>query len=382
MRQIYETGTIAVRIPGRSVALLLAVFFGLACQSVAAQLTQQPADIAVAEVEQAMFTKGQTHYNQGLYGEAIVILNEFLVVYPHSAIKDLSLLWLGRSYLGQGDIANAEKIELRLRDVPDTALMSLYEDELRIARQNYAKAAAPSHSSRKEVAHTTADPAHDRSAPPALTSGLAHDSEPRPQPVAAIAPKLLPTIDLKEQVLSTDAPPIKAPIPLAAAKSAAVSGSANVPVVRREAEQRNEPRSLAQSNSKVTASSPPIMPPPATVSAPALQSRFEQVPGAVADGHVSYRLVMVNEGNGSASDLTIRVELDRSLAYAGSDLLPVRQELVSQRQILTFRLSSLAAGQTTVLQISVKPRENALATTGTKHTIFYKDSRGSFHLAQ
>src|SRR2546430_669462 len=91
-----------------------------------------------------MFTKGQTLYTQGFYSEAIVMFSESLLSYPQSIIKDLNLLWLGRSYLRQGDIANAEKIGRRLREIPDTSFVDIYDEELRIARQNYVKSGARS----------------------------------------------------------------------------------------------------------------------------------------------------------------------------------------------------------------------------------------------
>src|SRR5436190_1552015 len=70
------------------------------CPSQIASARLQPDGPDVpGEAEQGLFTKGQILYNQGLYSEAIVIFSEALKTYPNSLIKDLNLLWLGRSYL-------------------------------------------------------------------------------------------------------------------------------------------------------------------------------------------------------------------------------------------------------------------------------------------
>ena len=89
--------------------------------------------------EQALFVRGQSLYSQNLLHEAIAVFNDFLRAYPQSQIKDLALLWLGRCYLRVGDIGSAEQIGVRLRDTPETQFVSLYEEELRAARQSYVR---------------------------------------------------------------------------------------------------------------------------------------------------------------------------------------------------------------------------------------------------
>ncbi len=128
------------------------------------------------EAEHSMFVKGQTLYTHGLYGEAIVILSESLESFPNSSIKDLNLLWLGRSYLAQGDITNAEKTELRLRSIPDTPLLGIYEEELRRARQDYAKV-APSPVLKREPVNKP-----DRSM--SLETYKSHNAPPSLRPIA------------------------------------------------------------------------------------------------------------------------------------------------------------------------------------------------------
>src|SRR5437660_2050130 len=119
-----------------------------------------------SQAEQTMFTKGQSLYSQGLYGEAISVFNDLLKAYPKSLIRDLALLWLGRSYIRQGDVPSAEQVGLRLREIPDTPFVSFYEEELRVARQNYVRSAAPPDKSkpsrppqRLETKSTTAEAA-------------------------------------------------------------------------------------------------------------------------------------------------------------------------------------------------------------------------------
>jgi len=352
---------IAVRTQGRGVALMLALFFGLACQSISAQVNQQSSDLVVTEAEQTMFTKGQTLYNQGLYGEAIIILNDFLTVYPSSTIKDLSLLWLGRSYLGQGDIANAEKIELRLKDIPDTALVSLYEDELRIARQNYAKTAAPKPSGKKPVVPVSTGSGSDR----VPTKGVGHNTDP-----VATAPGTDKSTALSQ------------PLPRVSQPTATVTTNPPAQVSTGSPSDRVSTKTVSHSEPTASGTDKSIAAKPSSrVIAPILRSRFEEATRKGTNGLVSYRLLMTNEGNAPANDLTIRLELDPSLTYVSSDLLPLREELIGQRQILTFRLPAVEAGQTNAIQLSLRPRAAASAktTAQTKHSIFYKDSQGQFH---
>jgi uncharacterized repeat protein (TIGR01451 family) len=97
----------------------------------AAQQEDVPSD-----AEQAMFTKGQNLYNQGRYDQAATTLQEFLKTYPNSIITDLTLLWLGRSYMQLGKIAEAEQVGKQLRTIKDTPFSEIYEGELETARRD------------------------------------------------------------------------------------------------------------------------------------------------------------------------------------------------------------------------------------------------------
>lgn len=95
---------------------------------------QQESDVP-SDAEQAMFTKGQTLYNQGRYDQAAIVLRDFLKQYPNSIITDLTLLWLGRTYMQMGKIQDAEQIGQRLRAIKDTPFAEIYEGELQAARR-------------------------------------------------------------------------------------------------------------------------------------------------------------------------------------------------------------------------------------------------------
>jgi uncharacterized repeat protein (TIGR01451 family) len=94
---------------------------------------QQDSDIP-SDAEQAMFTKGQNLYNQGRYDQAVTVLQDFLKTYPRSIITDLTLLWLGRSFMQLGKLKDAEQVGQRLHTIKDTPFADIYDGELETAR--------------------------------------------------------------------------------------------------------------------------------------------------------------------------------------------------------------------------------------------------------
>lgn len=94
---------------------------------------QQDSDIP-SDAEQAMFTKGQNLYNQGRYDQAVTVLQDFLKTYQRSIITDLTLLWLGRSYMQLGKLKEAEQVGQRLHAIKDTPFADIYDGELETAR--------------------------------------------------------------------------------------------------------------------------------------------------------------------------------------------------------------------------------------------------------
>ncbi len=141
-------------------------------------------DDGPTDAEQSLFTKGQNLFIQGNYEQAITVLRDFLKTYPNSVITDLTLLWLGRSYMQTGQLQEAEQIGQRLRTIRDTPFVDIYESELTSARQEIAKRPAvsrpqpaintPSTTSPAKVAATTPTPAPPR---PVATEATARNSE-------------------------------------------------------------------------------------------------------------------------------------------------------------------------------------------------------------
>lgn len=115
-------------------ALVLAPFTpALTVSASALNFAQQDSDIP-SDAEQAMFTKGQNLYNQGRFDQAVTVLQDFIKTYPRSIITDLTLLWLGRSYMQLGKLKEAEQIGQRLHAIKDTPFADIYDGELETAR--------------------------------------------------------------------------------------------------------------------------------------------------------------------------------------------------------------------------------------------------------
>lgn len=341
-----QRSTSAIRLQGRAwtmTALILLASFVLATgYSAVVHAAPQAQDLeGPTEAQRGLFTKGQTLYTQGMYSEAINTFNEFLESYPNSSIKDLTLLWLGRSYLKQGDIANAERMSLRLREIPSTPYLDIYEDELRIARHNYFRSAAP-----------------------------------------AVAP----SIDQRGERFSSPAiPPDKMEIPAAVVPAPTSTVATNRPAA--------QDRSLQAPPAKIVPASPKVEGPgkketigagalaaPAKVYAPLVRLRIEEIPSITAVNRVKfYLLVLRNEGNGAATNLVVREELDGSLDFASSDPAPARQEIVGQSLLLTYRLTGLRPGETRAIRIAVRPRPKATLKSATqiKHSVTYSDGKGN-----
>jgi hypothetical protein len=337
-------------------AVCLLPGFALMAQATPAHIVQD----GISEAEQNAFAKGQTLYNQGLYGEAIAVFSDALKLYPNSAIKDLTLLWLGRSYLKKDDLANAESIDQRLREMPETPLVELYEEELRIARLDYAK--SPS----ARVAETPALTATaSSSVPPKQT---ATSSSTKPLGATSSAPVAdAPAVKKKENPAPASLSVTKA-VPKAAPKVAPKVVAAEPLEVKREVKQleRKEPQGLR----------PPV--PDANVMAPLVHVKVEETPVS-ANGIVTYRLVLLNDGCEAARELTARIEFDGVLTFVSSDPEPVRQEIVAGLQRLTFRLPSLESGESRVIRIELRRRRPA-ATESAKRltqTIIYRDAKGN-----
>lgn len=92
-------------------------------------------DDTPSDAEQSMFTRGQKLYNDGRFDQAATVFKDFLKNYPRSIITDLTLLWLGRSYIALNRLGDAEQVAQQLRGIRDTPFVEIYEGELQTARQ-------------------------------------------------------------------------------------------------------------------------------------------------------------------------------------------------------------------------------------------------------
>lgn len=130
-----------------ALALALALFFAPFTPAMPlldwTQARQQDPDVP-SDAEQSMFSKGQNLYMQGRYDQAVGVLKDFLKSYPNSIITDLTLLWLGRSYMQLGKLSDAEQIGRRLRGIKDTPFADIYEGELQTARRDNPSRASTS----------------------------------------------------------------------------------------------------------------------------------------------------------------------------------------------------------------------------------------------
>lgn len=155
-----------------AMALLFAPFTPIISSTATARALRQDPDVP-SDAEQAMFTKGQTLYTQGRYEQAADLLKDFLKTYPNSIITDLTLLWLGRSYLQMGKFDEAEKVAQRLRAIKDTPFADIYDGELASARRE-----APRPGPTQALAANRSNTNQSASAPPTA----------RPSPTASVTP--------------------------------------------------------------------------------------------------------------------------------------------------------------------------------------------------
>lgn len=91
------------------------------------------------DAERGMFTQGQNLFLQGSYTRAADVLERFLTTYPNSILTDLTLLWLGRSYLQLGKLTEAEDVGKRLHAIKDTPFADMYDTELLSVRNEAAR---------------------------------------------------------------------------------------------------------------------------------------------------------------------------------------------------------------------------------------------------
>lgn len=165
------------------------------------------------DAEQAMFTKGQNFYNQGRFEQAATVFRDFLKNYPNSIITDLTLLWLGRTYIAQGRLPDAEGVVARLRTIRDTPFVEIYEGELQAAQtERAARGATP-----QPTATTTPITTRQESAQVTMPNrpGVRMSPTPTPTPVARLitrpAPRATPLPTPTPRVARATPPAITTP---------------------------------------------------------------------------------------------------------------------------------------------------------------------------
>ncbi len=164
-------------------------------------------DDTPGEAEQAAFTRGQNLYNQNRYDQAATAFRDFLKNYPNSIITDLTLLWLGRTYIALNRIKEAEGVAQQLRTIKDTPFVEIYEGELQVARRESAArpaptqpaVPAPSPTRREQRASATPTPAVPQPTPSMIgriTPGRRGGARPRPTPALGEEARNTPTLTI------------------------------------------------------------------------------------------------------------------------------------------------------------------------------------------
>ncbi|HYG09424.1 MAG TPA: tetratricopeptide repeat protein, partial [Pyrinomonadaceae bacterium] len=228
-----------------------------------------PQDDTPPDVEQAMFTRGQNLYNQGRFDQAATVFRDFLKTYPNSIITDLTLLWLGRTYIAQGRLADAEGVVTRLRTIRDTPFVEIYEGELQAARTEIASrpattpqpTATPAATERAQVTPTTR-PAVSRATPTPTPAArlIARSTPPRTRPTPAATPVPTPTPQVARVNPPSQTPTLTIENPTAAAQTNAPTRRSR----RSRFPSRRAPAQSAATNPQVAANTPPVATPTPT----------------------------------------------------------------------------------------------------------------------
>ena len=122
-----------------------------------------------------------------------------------------------------------------------------------------------------------------------------------------------------------------------------------------------------------------------TVATPRVRVRTEQVTDSSAPGDtIYYRLVLVNEGSGLAKNLSVVENLPDALQFVNSEPTLSTQDASSESQRVTWRVTELAPGDTAVLRIAIRLRNNLQAEMNltTRHSLSYQDTNNNSYSGQ
>ncbi len=278
-----------------AVALLCAPFtsalaFAPAAPSAMPAAAPVQQDDTPPDVEQAMFTRGQNLYNQGRFEQAATVFRDFLKTYPNSIITDLTLLWLGRTYIAQGRLTDAEGVVTRLRTIRDTPFVEIYEGELQTARTEIAArgatpqpAATPAANERAQVTPTPRTPVSRATPTPTPTPRLIARSTPpaRTRPTPSATPVPTPTPQVARVTPPTQTPTLTIENPAADGQTNAAtrrSRRSRFPTRRIPPQRANTETQVAANNTATPAATPLATPRPTpTPSRPRQQPQQPQV---------------------------------------------------------------------------------------------------------
>ncbi|HEX8190970.1 MAG TPA: tetratricopeptide repeat protein [Pyrinomonadaceae bacterium] len=122
-----------------------------------------------------------------------------------------------------------------------------------------------------------------------------------------------------------------------------------------------------------------------TVATPRVRVRAELPNTEVKPGDtLFYRLVLVNDGGGLAKSLVVTEQLPEALEFVSSSPELSLQDLGGGGRGLVWRVAELAPGDTQVLQVTVRLRQNlaADAVITPRHTLAYQDSNANAYRGQ
>jgi len=122
-----------------------------------------------------------------------------------------------------------------------------------------------------------------------------------------------------------------------------------------------------------------------TVAAPRVRVRPELPNTEVRPGDTFfYRLVLVNDGGGLARNLSVSEYLPEALEFVSSSPDLNLQDMPGGGRGIVWRVTELSPGDTTVLQVTVRLRQNLAAGVEVvpRHSLTYQDSNGNPHRGQ
>jgi uncharacterized repeat protein (TIGR01451 family) len=122
-----------------------------------------------------------------------------------------------------------------------------------------------------------------------------------------------------------------------------------------------------------------------TVAAPRVRVRPELPNTEVRPGDTFfYRLVLVNDGGGLARSLHVTEHLPDALEFVSSSPDLSLQDMPGGGRGIVWRVPELAPGDTTVLQVTVRLRQNLAAgvEVSPRHSLTYQDSNGNAYRGQ